>query len=111
MRTDGNNGAAINYEPNSFGEWKEQPEFREAPIETDGPGDRWDFHLDDADYYSQPRALFRLMTPAQQQALFDNTARAMGSVPEFIKRRHIEHCLACDAAYGHGVARAMGIEL
>ena len=111
MRTDGNNGAAINYEPNSFGEWREQPEFREAPIETDGPGDRWDFHLDDADYYSQPRALFRLMTPAQQQALFDNTARAMGSVPEFIKRRHIEHCLACDAAYGHGVARAMGIEL
>ena len=111
MRTDGNNGAAINYEPNSFGEWREQPEFREAPIETDGPGDRWDFHLDDADYYSQPRALFRLMTPAQQQALFDNTARAMESVPEFIKRRHIEHCLACDAAYGHGVARAMGIEL
>ncbi|MBQ2813393.1 MAG: catalase [Akkermansia sp.] len=111
MRTDGNNGAAINYEPNSFGEWREQPEFREAPIETDGPGDRWNFHLDDADYYSQPRALFRLMTPAQQQALFDNTARAMESVPEFIKRRHIEHCLACDAAYGHGVARAMGIEL
>ena len=111
MRTDGNNGAAINYEPNSFGEWQEQPEFREPPIEVDGPGDHWNFHADDEDYYSQPRALFRLMTRAQQQALFDNTARAMATVPEFIQRRHIDHCLACDPAYGKGVARAMGIEL
>lgn len=111
MRTDGNNGAAINYEPNSFGEWKEQPEFREPPVEVNGSGDHWDFHADDADYYSQPRALFRLMTRAQQQALFDNTARAMETVPEFIKRRHIDHCLACDPDYGKGVARAMGIEL
>lgn len=111
MRTDGNNGAAINYEPNSFGEWQEQPEFREPPIEVNGPGDHWNFHADDADYYSQPRALFRLMTRAQQQALFDNTARAMETVPEFIKRRHIDHCLACDPEYGKGVARAMGIEL
>mgnify|MGYP000470197815 FL=1 len=111
MRTDGNNGAAINYEPNSFGEWQEQKEFREPPIPIDGEGDHWDFHEDDTDYYSQPRALFRLMTQAQQQALFDNTARAMETVPEFIKRRHIDHCLACDPAYGKGVARAMGIEL
>lgn len=111
MRTDGNNGAAINYEPNSFGEWQEQKEFREPPIPIDGEGDHWDFHEDDTDYYSQPRALFRLMTRAQQQALFDNTARAMETVPEFIKRRHIDHCLACDPDYGKGVARAMGIVL
>lgn len=111
MRTDGNNGAAINYEPNSFGEWQEQKEFREPPIPIDGEGDHWDFHEDDTDYYSQPRALFRLMTRAQQQALFNNTARAMETVPEFIKRRHIDHCLACDPDYGKGVARAMGIEL
>lgn len=111
MRTDGNNAAAINYEPNSFGEWQEQKEFREPPIPVDGEGDHWDFHEDDTDYYSQPRALFRLMTRAQQQALFNNTARAMETVPEFIKRRHIDHCLACDPAYGKGVARAMGIVL
>ena len=111
MRTDGNNGATVNYEPNSFGEWQEQPEFREPPIPVDGEGEHWDFHTDDADYYSQPRALFRLMTLAQQQDLFANTARAMATVPEFIKRRHIDHCLACDPAYGKGVAKAMGITL
>lgn len=49
------------------------------------------------------------MTPAQQQALFDNTARAMGDAPEFIKRRHIENCTGADAAYGAGVAKALGL--
>ena len=49
------------------------------------------------------------MTPAQQQALFDNTARAMGDAPEFIKRRHIDNCGKADPAYGAGVARALGL--
>ncbi len=111
MRTDGNNGCTITYEPNSCGEWQEQPEYGEPPIDIDGAGAHWNFHADDTDYYSQPRALFRLMSPAQQQALFENTARSMAMVPEFIQRRHVEHCLACDPAYGHGVARALGIHL
>ena len=111
MRTDGNNGCTISYEPNSCGEWQEQPEYGEPPIDIDGAGAHWNFHADDTDYYSQPRALFRLMSPAQQQALFENTARSMAMVPEFIQRRHVEHCLACDPAYGHGVARALGIHL
>ena len=46
---------------------------------------------------------------AQQQALFDNTARAMGDAPEFIKRRHIDNCAKADPAYGAGVARALGL--
>ena len=37
----------------------------------------WDHRVDD-DHWEQPGNLFRMMTPAQQQALFDNTARAMG---------------------------------
>jgi catalase len=32
------------------------------------------------------------MTPAQQQVLCDNTARAMTGVSREIKGRHIEHC-------------------
>jgi catalase len=49
-----------------------------------------------------------LMTPEQQQALFDNTARAMGDAPEFVKFRHIRNCHAADPAYGAGVARRWG---
>ena len=51
------------------------------------------------------------MTPAQQDALFGNTGRAMGDAPQFIKFRHIRNCHAADPAYGAGVAKALGIDL
>jgi catalase len=35
----------------------------------------------DDDNFTQPGKLFRLMTPAQRQVLFENTARAMGDAP------------------------------
>jgi catalase len=43
------------------------------------------------------------------QALFENTGRAMGDAPREIKIRHIGNCLKADAAYGEGVAKALGI--
>ena len=49
------------------------------------------------------------MTPAQQQALFENTARAMGDASVHIKERHIANCAKADPAYGAGVAKALGI--
>lgn len=79
-------------------------------MELDGSAYQWDFREDDSDYYSQPGALFRLMTPEQQQVLFDNTARSMGDIPEEIKIRHIRNCAKADKAYGLGVARALGLE-
>jgi len=51
------------------------------------------------------------MNPEQQQALFENTARAMNGVSEAIKLRHIANCLKADPAYGEGVANAMGIAI
>lgn len=110
MRTDGNYGGKINYEPNSYGAWKEQPQYRTPPTPVDGDGDNWTYPCDDEDYFGQPGARFRRMTPDQQERLFGNTARAMEGVPEFIKRRHIEHCFKADPAYGRGVAKAMGLD-
>lgn len=110
MRVDGNHGATLGYEPNSYGEWRDQNEYKEPPLELDGSAYQWDFREDDADYYSQPAALFRLMTPEQQQVLFENTARSMGDIPEFIKVRHIQNCAKADKNYGLGVARALGLE-
>jgi catalase len=110
MRTDGNHGATLGYEPNSYGQWQEQPDFREPPLSIEGAADHWN-HREDTDYFSQPGKLFRLMTPAQQQILFENTARAMGDAPDEIKRRHICNCSQADAAYGAGVAKALGITI
>jgi catalase len=106
MRTDGNQGGATAYQPNSKGEWQEQPDFREPPLALSGAAGHWN-HRDDDDYYSQPGALFRLMTPVQQQRLFDNTARAMRGVSSEVKARHIENCCRADPAYGAGVAAAI----
>lgn len=51
------------------------------------------------------------MTPAQQQVLFENTARAMGGVSGEVKKRHTGNCLKADPAYGAGVAKALSIPL
>ena len=109
MRVDGNHGSTLGYTPNSFGEWEAQPEYTEPPLELSGAAKAWNFREDDSDYYTQPGKLFRLMSEAQQKELFENTARAMGDIPEFIKIRHIQNCLKADEAYGMGVARALGI--
>ncbi len=111
MRTDGNYGATIGYEPNSYEEWQEQPEFKEPPLEIDGAADYWNHRDDDNDYYSQAGDLFRLMNKNQQQVLFENTARAMGDAPKEIKIRHIGNCLKADKAYGEGVAAALNISI
>ena len=106
-RVDGNYGRLPHYEPNSFNQWQEQPQFREPPLKISGDADWWNYRDDDANYYKQPGDLFRLMSPAQQQALFDNTARAMGDAPDFIKQRHVDNCAKADPAYGAGVAAAL----
>ncbi len=109
MRVDGNYGGTLGYQPNSAGEWQEQPDFREPPLAIIGAADHWNYREDDDDYYAQPRALFRLMSPAQQQILFDNTARSLGGAAKAIQLRHIANCLKADPAYGQGVAKALGI--
>lgn len=108
-RVDDNYGSLPHYEPNSFHQWQEQPEYREPPLKIHGDADFWNFHEDDNDYFSQPRALFNLMNDNQKQVLFENTARAMGDAPDFIKYRHIRNCNACHPDYGTGVAKALGM--
>ncbi len=82
MRVDGNYGATLGYEPNSYGEWQDQP------------GD-----------------LYNLMNSEQKKVLHENTARAMGDAPREIKIRHIGNCQKADKSYGQGVANALGIPL
>ena len=110
MRVDGNQGSTLGYEPNSYGEWREQPGFAEPPLSLEGAADHWN-HREDDDYYTQPGLLFRLMSASRKQMLFENTARAMGDAPKEVKIRHIGNCLKADPAYGKGVAKALGISV
>jgi catalase len=106
MRTDGNLGRTPTYFPNSRGEWTDQPDLNEPPLEIEGAAAHWDHRVDD-DHYQQPGDLFRKMNAAQRQALFDNTARAVGGAAVHIQERHIANCAKADPEYGAGVAAAL----
>jgi len=95
------------YEPNSFAGPVEDKSVGEPPLKNEGAIDRWN-HRDGNDDYSQPRALFRLMSKAQQEALFDNIAAAMQGVPAEIIARQVAHFTKVDPAYGAGVAKRAG---
>jgi catalase len=106
MRVDGNQGGTPGYVPNSLGRWQDHPETAEPPLPIDGAATHWDHRVDE-DHYEQPGALFRLMSPGQRQALFDNTARALGDASDEVKQRHVGNCSKADPAYGVGVAQAL----
>lgn len=104
-------GNDVTYSPNSYGEWEDSKEHQEPPLDLFGTADYHNFREDDDNYYEQPGKLFRLMTPEEQQRLFENTARAMQGTTKEVQLRHINNCYQADPAYGEGVARALGIDL
>src|SRR5258705_13606286 len=99
MRTDGNLGGTPTYFPNSRGEWIDQPQLNEPPLEIEGGAAHWDHRIDD-DHWQQPGDLFRKMTPAQQQTLFDNTARQVGGAAQPIQERAIAHWTRAEPTSG-----------
>jgi catalase len=105
MRTDGNLGATVNYEPNRFGDFAQDRNAAEPPLAA-GAVDRYE-HREDEDYYSQPGALFRLFDAAQRERLFGNIARHINGVPQEIVARQVEHFRRIDPAYAEGVVAAL----
>ena len=79
MRFDGNFGDLPNYEPNSFGGPKENPQFRERPYKVPSQNGetiiaRYD-HRENNDDYTQAGDLWRLFPESEK----DNTAKAIAS--------------------------------
>ena len=81
MRFDGNQGGAVNYEPNSFHGPAEDHAYVEPLLKVDGDAGRYN-HREGNDDYTQPGNLFRLMSPEQQQRLVGNLVRAMDAGAE-----------------------------
>ena len=112
MRTDGNFGGTIGYEPNSYGQWQQQADAAEPPLDLFGPMDAWDPADDPTDdTFYQPGDLYRLMGEDQRAALIDNTARNMDGVTENIRLRHAAHCYKADPEYGDRLAAALGVDV
>ncbi|RQU68096.1 catalase [Burkholderia cenocepacia] len=108
MRVDGNLGSTVNYEPSRQGDFAANPAAAEPPVQA-GTVDRYD-HRDDDDYYSQPRALFRLFSADQKERLFANIGRAISGVPQDVVDRVIVHLERIDPAYAAGVRTAIWAE-
>ena len=108
MRFDGNSGASVNYEPNSFGGPTQDPAFRERPRPVSGTVDRHNHRLD-ADYYTQPGNLFRLMKPDARERLIGNIAASLKNAPQRIQELQVQHFFQADPAYSAGVANALGL--
>ena len=110
MRSDGNFGGAVNYEPNSVGGPVEDKKYLEPPLKISGDADRYD-HRDGNDDYTQPGSLFNLMNASQKEQLFGNLAAAMDGVPKRIQVRQLVHFFKADPEYGRGVAQKLGLEM
>jgi catalase len=106
MGVDGNQGGVPGIEPNNFGRWAEQPPYADPPQQIGDTADHFDFRADDDSYFEQLGNLFRLMSAEQQQALFDNTARAIKGARPATVEKHIANRTEADSAYGAGVRKA-----
>ena len=108
MRVDGNLCSTVNYEPSRQGDFAANPAAAEPQVQA-GTVDRYD-HRDDDDYYSQPRALFRLFSADQKERLFANIGRAISGVPQDVVDRVLVHLERIDPAYAAGVRTAIWAE-
>ncbi len=106
MRFDDNGGAAVNYEPNSFGGPAEDARFKEPPLRISGDADRYD-HRRGNDDYGQPGKLYRLFSEEQRQRLHHAVAQAMQGVPREIIERQLAHFEKADPSYAAGVRTAL----
>lgn len=108
MRVDGNNGAQVNYEPNSFGGPTDDRKFNEPPLTLDG--DAWNYdNRKDKDYYSQPGALYRLVPDDEKLRIHSNVAAAMQGVPEEMQIRAVARFYQADENCGKGIAEQLAI--
>ena len=110
MRFDDNGGPSANYEPNSFHGPTADPAYREPPLKISGDADRYEQKRGVDDDYIQPGNLYRLMPSDAQDRLIENIVGSLKNAPKEIQTRMVEHFRKADAAYGAGVAQALGLK-
>jgi catalase len=106
MRFDGNDGGAVNYQPNSAGGPADDASYKEPPLKIGDTADRYD-HREGNDDFTQAGDLFRIMSKDEQGRLMDTIAGAMAGIPADIRDRQIGYFMKADPAYGKGIAERL----
>ena len=96
------------YEPNSFDGPVEDKSYLEPDLDVGDIAKRYDHRVENDDF-SQPRALFLLMSNSQKEQLFSNIKDAMAGVPRDIVDRQIALFEKVHPDYAAGVKKALGI--
>ena len=96
------------YEPNSFDGPVEDKSYLEPDLAVGDIAKRYDHRVGNDDF-SQPRALFLLMSNSQKEQLFSNIKDAMAGVPRGIVDRQIALFEKVHPDYAAGVKKALGI--
>lgn len=96
------------YEPNSFDGPVEDASYLEPDLAVGDIAKRYDHRVGNDDF-SQPRALFLLMSNSQKEQLFSNIKDAMAGVPRDIVDRQIALFEKVHPDYANGVKEALGI--
>ena len=96
------------YEPNSFDGPVEDASYLEPDLAVGDIAKRYDHRVGNDDF-SQPRALFLLMSNSQKEQLFSNIKDAMATVPRNIIDRQIALFEKVHPDYAAGVKKALGI--
>ena len=96
------------YEPNSFDGAVEDASYLEPDLAVGDIAKRYDHRVGNDDF-SQPRALFLLMSNSQKEQLFSNIKDAMAGVPRDIVDRQIALFEKVHPDYAAGVKKALGI--
>ncbi|WP_198304788.1 catalase [Arcobacter vandammei] len=96
------------YEPNSFDGAVEDSSYLEPDLAVGDVAKRFDHRVGNDDF-SQPRALFLLMSQNQKEQLFSNIKDAMDGVPRNIVDRQLALFEKVHPDYAAGVKKALGI--
>lgn len=111
MRVDGNQGATIGYNPNSYGQWQEDETSTRPALELHGAMDHYNpYHEIEDDMFYQPGLLYRLIDEDKKQLLIENTMRDIETVTDNVKYRHAAHCYKADKEYGLRIGEALGLK-
>ncbi|KAJ2415591.1 catalase A [Coemansia sp. RSA 2530] len=103
-----NGGRLPNYEPNSFGGPQEAPNTREIDTRSAVEGfiGRHGYELTDADF-DQPRALYHLLSPSEQQDLVDNMAGSIAQAKPVFQNSILPHLKRIDSEFGARIESAI----
>lgn len=95
------------YEPNSFGGPVESAKFAEPDLAIGDVAQKFNHREYYADYYTDPRALYKILPADEKNRLYSNIAESMEGVKDEIIQRAISHFEQIDPEYAKGVKAAL----